>query len=252
MSLDQINVILQETSHPGNIGSAARAMKTMGLSKLSLVNPNEFPSKHASALACSAADVLDQATVSPHLHDALGDAHLIIGTSARLRNQQTPCLSVQSAAKMIIKTASEGKKVALLFGPERTGLDNQALAVCHYHLYIDANPDYSSLNLAAAVQIVAYEIYQAHLQSIPANNATGSSHQLASFKEMQDFYAHLSVTLKDLDMLNDKNPKGIMKHLSQVFKRAQPYTQELRLLRGFLKQAQLKSTGRIKISDTAE
>ena len=250
MSTNNIRIVLHETSHPGNIGSAARAMKTMGLTKLTLVNPKHLPNDEAVALASGACDVLEQAIITDNLSTALTNTQLILGTSARLRSQQTPRISSKEAAKLIVEAASQGQHVAVLFGPERTGLDNQTLSLCHYHIHIPANPDYSSVNLAQAVQIIAYEIYQASL-STPLPHSKAPDFTLASFSDMQRLFEHLEITLEDLDMLRADNPKGIMQHLTQLFRRAKPYSQEVNLLRGFLKQAQLKSTGRVKVKKSA-
>lgn len=248
MNLDNITFLLHEPSHPGNIGSAARAMKTMGLHNLCLVNPKIAPNAESMALASGATDVLEHAHISDDIHAALATTHLVFGTSARNRYQQTPCLTLREAASLIITECNQNKQIAVMFGPERTGLSNQTLRLCHYQINIPASPLYSSINLAQAVQLVAYELYQAHLNGL-APVATRKKAQIpANGEDMTRFFEHLELTLEDLDMLDPKNPKGIMKHMQHLFTRAKPYQQELNLMRGLLKQAQRHTTGRVNVN----
>ena len=217
-----------------------------------MVNPKHAPNDETKALASSATDIIDQAKIDHSISSVLSKATLILGTSARVRAQQIPRISAVEAAKLIVKSAKMREKVVVLFGPERTGLNNEVLGLCHYHIHIPANPDYSSINLAQAVQILAYEIYQASIVNDYPIDLNKSSFKLASFAEMERFFTHLEITLQDLEMLKEDNPKGIMHHLNLLFRRARPYSQELSLLRGFLKQAQLKSTGRVKVIKSSD
>jgi tRNA (cytidine32/uridine32-2'-O)-methyltransferase len=155
--LDRITIVMVRTSHPGNIGSAARAMKTMGLTDLRLVSPDTFPSEEANWLASGATDVLECASVFESLSDALADVALVIGTSARSRRIPTPEQAPDACAALASRVPA-GQRVAILFGREASGLDNAALDLCHYHLSIPGNPDYSVLNVAMAIQIVCYEM----------------------------------------------------------------------------------------------
>jgi len=168
--LAKIRVVLVETSHPGNIGAVARAMKNMGLSQLVLVNPKEFPSQVASARASSAADVLDGATVVATLDEALVGTKLVFGSSARLRKVSWPQLDVRETAKLALETVDEGE-VALVFGRENSGLSNLEMDKCHYLSHIPSNPTYCSLNISAAVQVFAYECLMAsNVRSVHAKN----------------------------------------------------------------------------------
>src|SRR3990167_617643 len=159
--LDQIRIVLINTSHPGNIGSVARAMKTMGLVQLYLVSPLQYPHHKANEMAVGATDILEQAVVVETLDEAIADCALVVGTSARMRTIPWPLLTPREMAEKI-KCEPKTSTIAILFGCEQSGLNNDALQRCHYHIHIPANPDYSSLNLAAAVQIIAYELRLSH------------------------------------------------------------------------------------------
>src|SRR4249919_3931266 len=169
--MDSLRIVLVGTQHPGNIGSAARAMKTMGLHRLVLVAPEKYPHAEAFALAAGANDVLEAAEIHPTLESALAGCHLVIATSARRRTVPMPEFTPPEAAKRLIDDAGQGE-VALVFGRERTGLENEELQLCHASVCIPANPDYSSLNLAAAVQVLAYELRVAVLAAQPPMPAT--------------------------------------------------------------------------------
>jgi len=162
--LDNINIVLSHTSHPGNIGAAARAMKTMGLANMILVKPKNFPSFEATVRASKADDVLEQAKVFETLDEGLKQCHLVVGCSARSRHLEVPVLTARELAEML-EAKYQQQSVALLFGTENSGLTNEEVSRCHYQVYIPANPDYSSLNLAAAVQLISYELRIAHLGS---------------------------------------------------------------------------------------
>jgi len=234
-TLDNIRMVLIETSHPGNIGAAARAMKTMGLSELALVNPQHFPNAEASARASGADDILARASVHDNLADALAACQLIIGTSARPRELEWPMLDPeQSAAKAL---QYEGK-TALVFGRERTGLTNTELDLCHYLVQIPSISGFSSLNLGAAVQIIAYSLRVAALKQENQPAVQNSPQQLADAKAMQYFYEHLEQTLIDIDFLDPAQPKRLMRRLRRLFNRSQPDETELNILRGILRASQ--------------
>ncbi|MEJ2669343.1 MAG: RNA methyltransferase [Gammaproteobacteria bacterium] len=163
--LARVQVVMVRTSHPGNIGSAARAMKTMGLTKLCLLAPDRFPHEEATWLASGATDLLASARVVHDWPSAIGDSTIVIGASARNRRIPTPQLEPKTCARLI-RELSPGQRVSILFGREASGLDNEALDQCHYHLSVPANPEYGVLNVAMAVQVVAYEIRQAFLETV--------------------------------------------------------------------------------------
>jgi tRNA (cytidine32/uridine32-2'-O)-methyltransferase len=244
-----VRVVLVGTQHPGNIGSAARALKTMGLSDLVLVAPERFPDREANALAAGADDVLEAARVCTTLAEALGDCRLVLATTARRRSVPMPELSPSEAAQRIVAGQREGADVALVFGRERTGLENEELQLCHAAVRIPANPDYSSLNLAAAVQVLAYEWRVAALgaglldagRREPAHDpgpAPDADDRPASHAEMESFFAHLGTFLDAIDFHKGKAPDVVTQRLRRLFLRAQPDPRELRILRGILSDTQ--------------
>ena len=236
---DSPRVVLVGTQHPGNIGSAARAMKTMGLGRLMLVAPERFPDRDAYALSAGANDVLDRAEVHATLADALADCRLVIATTARQRTVPMPELSPREGAQRIIEAQSLGQ-VALVFGRERTGLENEELQLCHAAICIQANPDYSSLNLAAAVQVVAYEWRMATLAMRgPQVAAIADPDDLpADHAQMESFFSHLGAFLDDIDFHKGKAPDMVTQRLRRLFLRAHPDPRELRILRGILSDTQ--------------
>ncbi|ARW82556.1 tRNA (cytosine(32)/uridine(32)-2'-O)-methyltransferase TrmJ [Aeromonas salmonicida] len=233
--LDQIRIVLVNTSHTGNMGSAARAMKTMGLTRLVLVDPQTLPDDSAHALAAGASDVLANARVVSTLDEAIADCGLVIGTSARSRTLSWPMLDPREAGE---KAVGEGMKhpVALVFGRERTGLTNDELQKCHYHVAIPANPEYSSLNLAMAVQTICYEVRMCWLQDqapeVESEADYPSAHQL------EGFYQHLEQTLLKTGFIADDHPGQVMSKLRRLFNRARPEAIELNILRGILTSIQ--------------
>jgi tRNA (cytidine32/uridine32-2'-O)-methyltransferase len=244
-----VRVVLVGTQHPGNIGSAARAMKTMGLSDLVLVAPERFPDREANALAAGADDVLEAARVCATLGEALGDCRLVLATTARRRSVPMPELSPAEAARRVVAGQREGAGVALVFGRERTGLENEELQLCHAAVRIPANPEYSSLNLAAAVQVLAYEWRVAALEAglldagrrEPAHDpgpAPDADDRPASHAEMESFFAHLAAFLDTIDFHKGKAPDVVTHRLRRLFLRAQPDPRELRILRGILSDTQ--------------
>lgn len=233
--LDQIRIVLVNTSHTGNMGSAARAMKTMGLTRLVLVDPQALPDDGAHALAAGASDVLANARIVSTLDEAIADCGLVIGTSARSRTLSWPMLDPREAGE---KAVGEGMQhpVALVFGRERTGLTNDELQKCHYHVAIPANPEYSSLNLAMAVQTICYEVRMCWLQDqaleVESEADYPSAHQL------EGFYQHLEQTLLKTGFIADDHPGQVMSKLRRLFNRARPEAIELNILRGILTSIQ--------------
>jgi tRNA (cytidine32/uridine32-2'-O)-methyltransferase len=233
--LANIRVVLSNTSHPGNIGATARAMKTMGLTRLFLVNPKVFPSAEATARASGADDVLAAAVVCPDIEAALSGCRLVLGASARSRSIPCPVINpAESAHKAHVE--SEQSEVALLFGCERSGLSNTEIDRCQYLVQIPANPEYGSLNLAAAVQIISYEILVAHEQ--PRQVVDVPDYVPANAGEMERFYQHLEETLVGLDFLDPDNPRQLMRRLRRLYNRARPDENEVNILRGMLSAAQ--------------
>jgi TrmH family RNA methyltransferase len=239
MSLTNIRIVLLNTTHPGNIGAAARAMKNMCLENLVLVSPREFPAEEASARAAGADDILGRARICATLDEALQGCRLVIGSSARSRTIAWPMLDLPAAAARLVSEAAAGQ-VALLFGQERTGLTNEQLDRCHFLTAIPANPGFSSLNLAGAVQVLAYEVYLASLGSVaegaPLTEAGDSP--LASADDLQRLYQHLEETLIQIQFLDPRNPRKLMRRLTRLYNRARLDSNELNILRGILTAVQ--------------
>lgn len=243
--LDQIRIVLINTSHPGNIGGTARAMKNMGLTDLVLVDPVDFPSEIAEARASGATDVLEQAKVVSTLEEALADTHFVVGTSARSRHIPWPLMNPRELGGKARQAAEAGSKVAILFGREASGLTNEELARCDAHVHIPTNPDYSSLNLAMAVQVLGYEIRMHLLDYVkPEDDSWGVSwdQPMAERQELEGFFAHLEQTLVDIEFLDPNNPKQLMPRLRRVFQRTALDKVELNILRGILKHIQKKQS----------
>ncbi len=229
--LNSIRIILVNTSHPGNIGAAARAMKTMGLSELYLVAPKLFPHDKAEEMASNAADILIQAHVVPDLETAIADCGLVVGTSTRSRSIPWPMLTPRQFAEKA-KDESASTKIAVLFGREQSGLTNDELHKCHYHIQIPSNPEYNSLNLAAAVQVIAYELQVAF--SLSESSSAKWDYPFANSLEMEGFYEHLEKVLTQLDFLKIEAPRQLMVRLRRLFYRARPDVMEVNILRGIL------------------
>ena len=235
---DRIRVVLVGTQHPGNIGSAARAMKTMGLERLALVAPERFPDPQAYALAAGAADLIDRAEIFPTLAAAVADCRTVIATTARQRSVPMPELSPREGARQAREAAALGP-AALVFGRERTGLENEELQLCHAAIHIPANPDYSSLNLAAAVQIVSYEWRLAGLEAAPPAPALpADTEPPATHAELESYFSHLFELLDEVDFHKGKDPAMVTQRLRRLFLRAQPDARELRILRGIFSDTQ--------------
>jgi len=236
-ALQRIRIVLVGTQHPGNIGSAARALKTMGLSRLVLVAPSRFPHAEADALAAGADDVLAAADVHGSLAEAVADCRLVLGCTARSRRVALEEQSPREAATRALEVAAGDGQVALVFGRERTGLTNDELQLCHGAVHIPANPEYSSLNLAAAVQVLAYELRVSTLESTVAAQA-GASKTPAEHADLEGFFAQLAQTLDAIDFHKGRAPESAMRKLRRLFLRADLNAREVRLLRGILADAQ--------------
>lgn len=230
--LSQIRVVLVETSHPGNIGAAARAMKTMGLTQLVLVKPKQFPSMEAVVMASNADDLLDQAMVVDSLDEAIADCHWVFGTSARDRHLSWPMATPRAMAQEVSERVHQGLRVALVFGSERSGLSNDQLKRCHAHVHIPTNDQYSSLNLAQAVQILAYEC---RLACIETTTIKPSEEATATQQQVQGFYEHLQRALFHLGILDPKHPKKMLRRLERLYQRAHLSVDEVNILRGICK-----------------
>ena len=239
MNFDNIRIVLIETTHPGNIGASARAMKNMGLKRLVLVNPYHYPSAEATARASGADDILAQAEIIADLDSALTDCTLVMGTSARRRTLAWPELDPRECA-LKATAASDATQVALLFGQERSGLTNEALERCHYLVHIPTNPDYSSLNLAAAVQVLCYEMRMASQPTCQTTRQTleNNDEPSAPAEEMARFYDHLQQVLIEIAFLDPNNPRHLMRRLRRLFNRARPDQIEVNILRGILSAIQ--------------
>ncbi|MBN2885360.1 MAG: RNA methyltransferase [Chromatiaceae bacterium] len=237
--LARIRLVLVETSHPGNIGAAARALKTMGLSRLELVAPRQPPDAETLARAAGADDLIARAGIHPDLPSALAGCRLVIGASARLRSIEWPLLEPPACAQYLLEEAREGD-VALVLGRERSGLTNAELARCHYLVHIPTNPDYSSLNVAAAAQVLAYEIRRHWREqgNAPALASRDAREDLATAEELEGLHTHLAETLEIIGFSDPEQSRKLLMRLRRLFNRARPDRVELNILRGILNAAQ--------------
>ena len=226
-----ISIVLVETSHPGNIGSTARAMKNMGLSKLVLVNPKKFPHGDARALAGNALDVLENAIVTSSLTEAIGKAKLVFATSARERSIGWPSSYAEDAAKEIIELTNADQKVAIVFGREDRGLTNEELQLANKHLIIPADEEYPVLNIGQSVQIICYEIFKNSSQKIMKSWQDYPSYNQ---EQLQRLVEHFNNTAIDLGVVDPDNPKQILTRMERMFRRLYPDQMEGNFLRGFL------------------
>lgn len=232
-----IRIVLTRPSHPGNIGSAARAMKTMGLGRLCLVAPERFPATEATVMAAGAQDILDRVQVFPDVSSAVADCGLVVGTTARARHLPWRIVEPREAAAEVAAAATTSE-VAVLFGAERTGLTNDELELCQLLMTIPTGSSYGSLNVAMAVQVVAYEILLATRAAADDGERRGIP--LASAAEMERFYAHLGQVLDEIDF-HDRTGEGhLMARLRRFFNRAVPDQNEINILRGILTSVQGK------------
>lgn len=234
-----VRIVMVNTSHPGNIGATARAMKNMGLASLYLVEPKIFPSAEATSRASGADDVLAQAVVCDSLDEALAECSLVVGASARLRSISWPQLDPRECAAKVAAECADGP-VALVFGREHSGLTNAELSRCHYLVNIPTNPEYPSLNIAAAIQVIAYELRMT-LESgdkAAAERLKADGVELATMEEVEQFYAHLETVMVESEFLDPAKPKFLMHRLRRLYNRTRLEKQELNILRGILTAVQ--------------
>tara|TARA_B100000003_G_C10863088_1_gene343849 strand:- start:93 stop:818 length:726 start_codon:yes stop_codon:yes gene_type:complete len=226
-----INIVLVDTIHPGNIGSVARAMKTMGLNRLSLVNPRVFPSGDANALAGNATDVLENAQVFSSIKEAIAESTYVYATSARDRSIQWPIKNPEDAAYDIYAATNSQKEISIIFGKEDRGLTNEELELANKLIEIPANPEYPVLNIAMSVQVIVYEIFKCSLHNLEKDwrdYPEVNSHQL------QMLIDHFIETAVEIDVIDPDNPKKIISRIKRMFTRLQPDEMEASFMRGFL------------------
>ncbi len=237
-----VRIVLVETSHPGNIGATARAMKTMGLEDLALVRPRAFPDAEATARASGADDILARARVVERLEEAVGDCGFVVGASARLRSVAWPTVDPRAAAAEVLERA-RANRTALLFGPEQSGLTNEHLALCQRLVRIPTQPEFGSLNLAMAVQVLAYELRMTWLadgghtqraDSGPPEESQPEAPPLATAAELEGFFAHLERVLTETGFLHTEHPRQLKLKLRRIFQRAELDRNEINILRGVL------------------
>jgi tRNA (cytidine32/uridine32-2'-O)-methyltransferase len=237
--LQRVRVVLVDTSHPGNIGAVARAMWTMGLQRLSLVRPKRFPSADATARAAGADALLYHADLYDSLEQALADCVWVVGTTARSRHLELPQLTPRSFAAQAVEETRDGQ-VALVFGREQAGLSNQELDMCQAVASIAANPEFGSLNLAAAAQVFSYELQLAFSDAAAQAGATArpDAAGAATTAELEGLYAHLEQALTEIGYYDPQAPKLLMRRLRRLYGRARPDRAELNILRGILAATQ--------------
>lgn len=249
--MNNLRIVLVETSHPGNIGAVARAMKNMCLSDLVLVSPLSFPNAEATSRASGADDILASARVVSSLDEAVSDCVLVAGASARLRNVSWPQMNPRECAQAAWEAAKAGK-VALVFGREQSGLSNTELERCHYLVHIPSNPEYSSLNVAMAAQVLAYELM---MQSVTAADGSSSPQQeeAVTAGDMQGLFDHLAQMMEDIGFADPEKSSKLVRRLKRLFYRAAPEKEEINILRGIFSAAQgRKSARRVSASPHAE
>ena len=235
----KIRIVLVNTAHPGNIGGAARAMKNMGLSELYLVQPREYPAPRAVWRAAGARDVLANAKIVDSVDQAIAGCGLVVGTSARERRIPWPLINPRECGVRIWQEA-DSHDIALLFGREDRGLTNEELHKCHYHVHIPSNPDYSSLNLATAVQVLSYEIRMASLADAEGNlpSLQEWDQPPVTADDLEYFHEHLAQTMADLDFYDPDNPKQLLTRMRRLFNRVRMDQMEVSILRGLLSSVQ--------------
>jgi tRNA (cytidine32/uridine32-2'-O)-methyltransferase len=236
MMLNRIRIVLIGTTHPGNIGAVARAMKNMCLEQLVLVAPKIYPSAEATARASGADDLLANARVCDTLDQALEGCTLVVGSSARLRSVRWPQVDPRECASLLRDEISTDAEVAVLFGRESSGLSNGELDRCHYLVHIPANPDYSSLNLSQAVQVIGYELHMASLAG--GDRRASASHVPVSMDLMERFFQHLQQAMLDIKFSDPQQSEKLQRRLRRLFMRARPDQEEMNILRGILSAAQ--------------
>lgn len=229
LMLNTIRIVLVNPSHPGNIGATARAMKNMGLSSLYLVDPHQFPHQEATVRAAGADDILANTVLVNTLEEAVADCRLVFGSSARSRSLPWPNCTPRECAEKVIQPAVQ--PAAIVFGRESSGLSNEELALCHYHVHIPTVDDFASLNLAAAVQVISYEIY---LASIEPPVWSDQEDQPATVEQIFGFLKQLELLLVDIEFLDPNHPKLLLQRLQRLFNRARLEEKEIHILRGIL------------------
>ena len=226
-----INIVLVDTIHPGNIGSVARAIKTMGLKRLSLVNPRVFPSGDANALAGNATDILENATLYSSIQDAIKNSTFVYATSARDRSIQWPILNAEQASTEIVEQANSEKEISIIFGKEDRGLTNDELELANKLIEIPANPEYPVLNIAMSVQLILYEIFKASSNDRPRE---WRDYPEVNSEQLQRLIKHFIDTAIEIDVIDPENPKKIISRIKRMFTRLQPDEMEVSFMRGFL------------------
>lgn len=265
VSLRHVRIVMVNTTLPANIGSALRAMKTMGLTRLVLVDPKTYPHPDIDALSAGASDLIDNIQIVPTLQDAIADCQMVFGTSARSRTIPWPLLDVRPASVEAIHAASQQQEVAIVFGREDRGLTNEELALANYHLTIPVNPEYGVLNVAQAIQVICYELRMSALAQVEQpTSAIESEHMpliqnqkmqwdepLVTQAQMEQFYPHLEKTLVDIDFLDANNPRLLPLRLRRLFGRVQLDRMEYHLLRGVFTRVQALAHGKWPVQNKA-
>ncbi|MDH3326400.1 MAG: RNA methyltransferase [Gammaproteobacteria bacterium] len=242
MKQQKIRIVLIETSHPGNIGAVARAMKNMCIEELYLVNPQQYPSSVATARASGADDVLANAVVCADLDEAIADCQLVVGASARLRSINWPELNPRQCADLV-KKSPDTDSIAILFGREDSGLTNAELDKCQYLVHIPTNQEYSSLNIAAAVQVICYELFVAangicDVDPVIRSSEDDELEERASAKEMEGLFQHMEATLKEIGFLKPPSCQKLMRRLRRLYNRAGLDSTDINILRGVMSAAE--------------
>ena len=261
--LSHVRIVMVNTTLPANIGSALRAMKTMGLSKLVLVAPKTYPHPDIDALAAGATDLIEQIEIVETLADAIKDCHLVFGTSARSRTIPWPLLDARPAAeKSISAVVNDQQDVAIVFGREDRGLTNEELAMANYHVTIPVNTDYGVLNVAQAIQVICYEMRMATLAAVESaedeaatmpvtdTESTQWDEPLVTHEQMEQFYPHIEKMLAEIEFLDPKNPRLLPLRLRRLFGRIQLDRMEYHLLRCIFSRVQALNNGTWKKSNT--
>lgn len=236
--LNSVKVVLVGTTHPGNIGATARAMKNMGILDLALVEPKEFPSDVATFRSKAAKDILEKASVHTSLEEAISECELVVGTSARGRTVPWPVLNPREAAEEMHKSSLNGK-VAIVFGREDRGLTNEELGLCNFHVHIPSDPEYSSLNLSQAVQILAYEIRLSYLQDRHVNKEYWDV-ELANNEQTERLINHMDELMREVDFYDVENPRKLLVRVRRFFKRSKIDVMEANIFRGLFATIQKK------------
>ena len=236
--LNSVKVVLVGTTHPGNIGATARAMKNMGILDLALVEPKEFPSDVATFRSKAAKDILEKASVHTSLEEAISECELVVGTSARGRTVPWPVLNPREAAEEMHKSSLNGK-VAIVFGREDRGLTNEELGLCNFHVHIPSDPEYSSLNLSQAVQILAYEIRLSYLQDRHVNKEYWDV-ELANNEQTERLINHMDELMQEVDFYDVENPRKLLVRVRRFFKRSKIDVMEANIFRGLFATNQKK------------